>query len=70
MNDAQRLAIRALFAASASPAEAIRALAEYTDEAFGSLTPANAGTSAAYALESLAEAALHAEGAELDAIDD
>ncbi len=62
MNDAQRSALRALFAASESTADAIRALSAFSAESFQSLEVDGPGWDAGnYTLESLAEAALHAE---------
>ena len=59
MTNAQRSALRALFAASESPADAIRALAAFDLECAGVECDA-----VGYVQESLAEAALHAETVE------
>jgi hypothetical protein len=68
MNDAQRSAIRSLLAASESPADAIRAMASFLGQSYAdALEVDGPGWDAGnYALESLGEAAIHAEAAELE----
>lgn len=60
MNDAQRSAIRSLLDSSESTADALRALAAFVAEVYGS------ENAAGYVQESLNEAALHAETADAE----